>query len=386
MRGALCLTALGLLGAVVLAAGAAALGDDDEGKSYFYRVTETDATVSIKEMNRADASDLSKELEDKYGEEMKKLGKEREAWCKLAGHKKYPVPQPKRPEVRCQGSVPSNPDRAQGKREALQQKLEVWKVCFIKDLHGEPFAHALRDDQIFAMRTALRKDYAEAVMAVLRARAEGGEAEADEAMPVVPVLMVKQTKNSMITAERSAARYAEKFGWRRPAKYNPANRRIDFENVNYTLLDAQIFFETNRERVLHKKGSLRDSRALHRAAAGHCRDMIAGDFFSHENPHDASKRTARDRIRRAGAGSGRYSENLAVAAPGEQVTYLSLAKDVVAGWMKSPGHRANLLDDQSHSVGCAARAYVSNAEDVKKRGAKNRYCVKVCQNFSLGGR
>jgi len=175
-----------------------------------------------------------------------------------------------------------------------------------------------------------------------------------------------------------------RFTPERFSKYKHAKKQIDLENVDYALLDAAIFFETSRERVRNKQGPCVYSSALRRAAAGHCKDMIDKGFLSHENPHDARKRTPRDRIRLAGGGRARCAENLGVMVADEQMTYLSFAEALVAGWMRSPGHRANILDPRMAVMGCAARIYVGNAKDAKS-GAKKVYAVKACQNFSSGG-
>jgi uncharacterized protein YkwD len=41
--------------------------------------------------------------------------------------------------------------------------------------------------------------------------------------------------------------------------------------------------------------------------------------------------------------------------PVELQTYAGFATEVVASWMKSPGHRANIVDPRLLSLGCAAR-------------------------------
>jgi len=166
-------------------------------------------------------------------------------------------------------------------------------------------------------------------------------------------------------------------------KYPPANERIDFGKCDYALLDAAIFFETNHARIRQGKRPLAYSWGLRKAAAGHCRQMIARNFFSHKNPYSSANRTPSLRIRRAGVRSGRFAENLGVLVGNEEMTYLSCAQSFVEGWMNSPGHQKNLLHDEAIALGAAARAYVSNVKEVKKHGAPKAYNLKACQNFSL---
>ncbi len=79
-----------------------------------------------------------------------------------------------------------------------------------------------------------------------------------------------------------------------------------------------------------------DSR-LRTAARGHSADMAVRNYFDHNTPEGL---TPWDRARRAG-----YQQ-----AIGENIGYgYRTAADVMAGWMNSSGHRANILN-------CAARA------------------------------
>ncbi len=67
-------------------------------------------------------------------------------------------------------------------------------------------------------------------------------------------------------------------------------------------------------------------------AQAHSTDMVERDFFAHQNPDGESPF---DRLREAGiAWSGGAGENIAWGYP--------TAAAVLAGWLGSPGHRANL--------------------------------------------
>jgi uncharacterized protein YkwD len=89
----------------------------------------------------------------------------------------------------------------------------------------------------------------------------------------------------------------------------------------------------NRERARHGLTALvRDAR-LRRAAARHARDMVRKGYFAHG--------TFTDRIADAGYPIGTrflVGENLAWATG-----RLAAAKHVVRAWMRSPGHRHNIL-------------------------------------------
>lgn len=67
-------------------------------------------------------------------------------------------------------------------------------------------------------------------------------------------------------------------------------------------------------------------------AQAHSEDMVERDFFAHQNPDGESPF---DRLREAGVEwSGGAGENIAWGYP--------TAAAVLAGWLGSPGHRANL--------------------------------------------
>ena len=82
------------------------------------------------------------------------------------------------------------------------------------------------------------------------------------------------------------------------------------------------------------------SRKLGEAAAGHARDMARRKFFEHRGS-DGSE--PKDRVRRAG-----YQPRLT----GENIAYgPESAEEVVAGWLASPGHCANIMDSRFQDIG-----------------------------------
>lgn len=107
---------------------------------------------------------------------------------------------------------------------------------------------------------------------------------------------------------------------------------------------------TNQERAAAGLPPLASDPALMSAAQGHSQDMADHDFVSHTGS-DGS--TPYQRIVRAG-----YSP-LYVAAENIAAGYASPAS-VVAAWMASPGHRANILSPLYTHIGVG---YVYEADD-----------------------
>jgi uncharacterized protein YkwD len=99
-----------------------------------------------------------------------------------------------------------------------------------------------------------------------------------------------------------------------------------------TATEREVLALVNAERAKEGCGPLREDARLVRAARLHSEDMLARNYFSHDSPDGASPT---DRARRQGYPAG-VGENIAAGYPTPQA--------VVAGWMDSPGHRANILD------------------------------------------
>lgn len=82
------------------------------------------------------------------------------------------------------------------------------------------------------------------------------------------------------------------------------------------------------------------SRKLDDAAARHARDMARRKFFDHEGANGSQPK---DRVLRAG-----YEPRLT----GENIAYGPVsAEEVVAGWLASPGHCANIMDERFKDIG-----------------------------------
>jgi uncharacterized protein YkwD len=109
-----------------------------------------------------------------------------------------------------------------------------------------------------------------------------------------------------------------------------------------TPVERDILREINRVRVERGREPLRVDPVLTRAARFHSQDMLARSRFSHGN--------FAARMRRFGAEGPLLGENLAWSSA-ESAT----AAGIVRMWMRSPGHRANLLRRTFTRIGLAAR-------------------------------
>lgn len=127
-----------------------------------------------------------------------------------------------------------------------------------------------------------------------------------------------------------------------------------------TLIVAQL---TNQERRRHGCPDLAYDDRLAQAAQAHSEAMARDDFFAHDG---ADGSTMASRIRNTGYRYQRIAENIAAGA--------ATPAEVVAGWMASPGHRANILD-------CALREIGVGFYEQSPDGGEHRYHFYWTQNF-----
>lgn len=106
-----------------------------------------------------------------------------------------------------------------------------------------------------------------------------------------------------------------------------------------TAMENAVVIMVNAERAKRRCPAVRTDERLRTAARGHSRDMAAKGFLSHTGSDGSS---FDERIRRTGYPTP-LSENIAVG--------YRTAADVMAGWMRSKGHRANILDCTAKAVG-----------------------------------
>lgn len=97
---------------------------------------------------------------------------------------------------------------------------------------------------------------------------------------------------------------------------------------------------TNEHRRAAGCADLRWQPQLADAAQRHAGDMAANNYFSHTG-RDGS--TFAGRIKGTGYVYRRAAENIAAG--------YATPDDVVAGWMSSPGHRANILNCSLRDIG-----------------------------------
>jgi hypothetical protein len=95
----------------------------------------------------------------------------------------------------------------------------------------------------------------------------------------------------------------------------------------------------NAERAKAGATPLLPSSTLARAAAWMSEDVVVNNYFSHT---DSLGRQFDKRFRDCGMSGGYWGENIGLSFSPSQI---------VSGWMGSPGHAANMLDDRFRYAG-----------------------------------
>jgi len=135
------------------------------------------------------------------------------------------------------------------------------------------------------------------------------------------------------------------------ARHTPgscADAELQPSPMDLNLVRAAILCLVNRERADQGERPLAPDMRLQHAAQAHTDNMAYKDYFEHVGPRGD---TPLSRIRAAGY---LYSSQIAYEV-GENIGWGTLwegtPQAVVAAWMASPGHRANILDARFRSTG-----------------------------------
>ncbi len=114
-------------------------------------------------------------------------------------------------------------------------------------------------------------------------------------------------------------------------------------SAEVSTVESEIHTLINAERAAEGLSALTRNTSLDSVARAHSQDMLDNDFFSHTNldgEDPAARATA------AGISYSVFAENLAWTYG---LSASTLASETVEGWMDSPDHRANILEEDGYS-------------------------------------
>jgi uncharacterized protein YkwD len=111
--------------------------------------------------------------------------------------------------------------------------------------------------------------------------------------------------------------------------------------------EFELFSLINKARATAGLPALSYDPALTGVARAHSRDMLTHDYIAHISPTTGSPA---DRVARAGIAVDRLAEDIGTSGSPEELHQ---------GLMRSPGHRAAILDRQATRVGVGAAVPVA---------------------------
>jgi uncharacterized protein YkwD len=134
---------------------------------------------------------------------------------------------------------------------------------------------------------------------------------------------------------------------------------------NIARVRASTLCLVNRERAAHGERTLHWNVHLIASAQAHTESMAYGDYFEHVGPNGL---TPAMRMRRTGYISSSHvgfevAENIAWGS-----LWLGSPKAIVATWMHSSGHRANILDPHFRDTGIGVSSHTNGLAHGQRGG------------------
>lgn len=124
------------------------------------------------------------------------------------------------------------------------------------------------------------------------------------------------------------------------------------ENDKSSLTKSGVIQQTNSQRAKYGLPALKESTVLDNSAAAKVEDMFLNQYFAHESP---SGYGVKDFAENAGYQFIIIGENLALGN-------FENDSDLVSAWMDSPGHRANILNEDFSEIGVWVKRGVYNGK------------------------
>lgn len=141
----------------------------------------------------------------------------------------------------------------------------------------------------------------------------------------------------MLTNPRPGAAQGQNSRVYLPLLFQPGP---DLQTPEERAMSEGVLQLVNQERAAEGCTPLRFDNSLIKAAQGHSKDMAIRSYFDHISPEGAE---FWQRARDAGYAGFAAAENIAAGQRSPQ--------DVMASWMRSAGHRANILNCNYNEIG-----------------------------------
>jgi len=141
-------------------------------------------------------------------------------------------------------------------------------------------------------------------------------------------------------------------------------------------LERRIFQLTNEARRKHGLPTLDSDETLTDVARKHSDDMLKRDYFSHTSPDGKSIiDRLQDEKPALVKNMGRAGENIFGSSKLDYSDVKTLARNIVDGWMTSPGHRANILNPKYTHLGVGVSVRGSECRATQTFGQKMKFSL-----------
>jgi uncharacterized protein YkwD len=166
--------------------------------------------------------------------------------------------------------------------------------------------------------------------------------------------------------------------WKRFYDSSIPNTILDLNHLDLHLLNAALFYSTNKLRSSKGLKELEFSGPLRDAAVVHTYEMVKRNFFDHYNRKNRKLYSPANRFELFEVRANATAENVALnyLNPGSPKTYIQIADIVVDALFHSKEHRLNMLSKNYSKLGCAIYF-----EQKPKNGV---WYFKATQDFSSG--
>ena len=160
------------------------------------------------------------------------------------------------------------------------------------------------------------------------------------------------------------------FGQSSPIDYTDSLETYTF--IDEALICRLVYSLINEERVKAGLNELEKDTSLYNIAQEHVEWITETLIFEHSS-HKKATNMGPEFHRRYN-----YAENITGSKSIQNFTHIQEAQNFVAGWMLSPGHKANILDPDNKYIGVGfSRKDKLNTLD----SPKEQYCVVTFKWF-----
>ncbi|MCD6494303.1 MAG: hypothetical protein J7K36_11050 [Archaeoglobaceae archaeon] len=149
---------------------------------------------------------------------------------------------------------------------------------------------------------------------------------------------------------------------------------LECVSMNPKKIEKWIVYYTNKERKKRKRKTLKSEKHLTKAARKYAKYMLKKNKLGHY----VDGKTPWQRAMKYGYPTSYVGENCMLYYTKKGTPEKIVAKNMVKLWMKSPGHKGNILRSKYKHIGVGVA--------LRWNGRNNRYVIYASQKFGRASR